>query len=86
VQEAGRQGIDDASQLAHATADSRAVVTHNRRDYFRLHRQVRPHGGIVVCTRDADNAALADRIHRSIASVTSLENQLLRVNRPPSTP
>jgi hypothetical protein len=62
VQEAGRagQGIDDAEVLADATADQRAVLTHNHRDFKRLHRQGQPHAGIISCTQDPrDHAGLA---------------------------
>ena len=49
VQEAGRgnQGIDDATVLADAIADQRAVLTHNHADFKRLHRQGLPHRGII---------------------------------------
>jgi hypothetical protein len=49
VQEAGRanQGIGDGQVLADATADGRAVLTHNHPDFKRLHRRGRPpHAGI----------------------------------------
>src|SRR5262249_15692350 len=46
VQEAGRgnQGIDDATVLADAIADQRAVLTHNHADFKSLHRQGLPPG------------------------------------------
>src|ERR671924_1198263 len=63
--EAGQAGqsITDAAVLAFAPAAGRAVVTFNRRHFIRLHTEVSSHAGIVVCTRDDDVAALADRIH-----------------------
>jgi hypothetical protein len=40
--------------LAYATAQSRAVITLNRRDFIRLHHGCADHAGIIVCTADAD--------------------------------
>jgi hypothetical protein len=84
VQEAGRQGNDDAAVLAFATAAGRAVVTFNRRDFFRLHRQYPTHAGVVACTSDKNHAALAARIDAAIASAGILSGKVLRVNRPPT--
>jgi Domain of unknown function (DUF5615) len=52
VHEAGRCGRPDPVVLADATADGRAVLTLNHRDYKRLHALGQPHGGIISCTRD----------------------------------
>jgi Domain of unknown function (DUF5615) len=82
--EAGQadQGIADAAVVAFATAAGRAVVTFNRRHFIRLHTEVLSHAGIIVCTRDDDVAALADRIHHQLQSTPILQDQLLRINRP----
>ena len=82
--EAGRagQGIGDAEVLAFAISQSRAVITFDRRHFIRLHQQVQPHSGIIVCTDDRDWAALAVRVHQAIAALPSLDNQLIRINRP----
>jgi hypothetical protein len=77
------QGITDAAVVAFATAEGRAVLTFNRRHFIRLHTEVRSHAGIIVCTRDDDVVALADRIHDQLQSTPILQNQLLRINRPP---
>ena len=84
--EAGQasQGIEDAAVLAFATADGRAVLTFNRRHFIRLHAEVSLHGGIIVCTRDDDVGALANRIHHPLQSAPVLLNQLLRVHHPSS--
>src|SRR5438093_156729 len=66
VQEAGRRGSDDPKVLADATAEGRGVLTFNRRDFIRLHRQSQAHAGIIACTDDRDVVALAGRIHRTI--------------------
>jgi hypothetical protein len=87
AQEAGQagQGITDEAVLVFATAAGRAVVTFNRRHFIRLHSEVSSHAGIVVCTRDDDVLALADRIHQQLQQVSSLQDQLLRINRPANT-
>lgn len=82
VQEAGRRGLGDAQVLTDATADGRAVLTHNHRHYQRLHKQ-QPHAGIISCTRDEDDMpALAQRIHDAVAVVLDLTNRFVRVIKP----
>lgn len=84
AQEAGQaqQRIPDAQVLAFAIAGGRAVLTHNRPHFVRLHRITSPHCGIIVCTRDDDAAAVAGRIDQAISALPSLDNQLIRVNLP----
>ena len=83
--EAGRagKGINDADVLAFAISQNRAVVTFNRRDFIRLHKNNPVHHGIIVCTNDKDNVALAQRIHHEILNRPSLDNQLIRIIRSP---
>jgi hypothetical protein len=82
--EAGQagQGISDAQILAYAISQARAVITFDRRHFIRLHKQVQPHSGIIVCTDDRDWMALANRVHQAIGALPSLDNQLIRINRP----
>jgi hypothetical protein len=83
VAEAGRCGADDSTVLADATADGRAVLTHNHRDYRRLHRLCQPHEGIISCTHDDNNLpGLAQRIHDAISAAPTLANQFIRITRP----
>ncbi len=84
VQEAGNanQRIPDEDVLTFARRDDRAVVTINRRDFIRFHRQQPDHAGVIVCSQDPDLSGQADRIDQAIKSVDSLVGQLLRVNRP----
>jgi hypothetical protein len=83
AQAAGIGGIPDPGVLAFAVSQGRAVLTHNRRHFIRLHKITQPHAGIVVCTRDdADPVGLAGRVDREITSHASLANLLIRVNRP----
>ena len=82
VQEAGRTGGSDPQVLADATADGRAVLTHNHRHYKRLHA-TQSHAGIISCTRDKDDMpGLAQRIHDAISAAPSLTNQFIRIIRP----
>jgi len=85
VQEAGQanQRIPVSDVLAFATSLGRAVVTFNRHHFIRLHRQVQTHPGIVVCTWDTDAVSLSSRIHQALLHCSTLDNQLLRINRPP---
>lgn len=84
VQEAGNadQAIPDEEVLAFATAESRVVLTLNRRDFIHLHKTQPNHAGIIVCTYDADFIGQAQRIHEAIELQPSVQNELLRVNRP----
>lgn len=82
VQEAGRRGGSDQQVLTDATAARRAVLTYNRWDFERLHRQAPNHAGIISCTPDTDWDGLASRIDQAIAAFPSLAGQHVRVNRP----
>lgn len=84
AQQAGQAGqqIPDAAVLAYAIRLGRAVLTHDRWDYVRLHKRTSRHGGIVVCTRDDDLVAVAQRIHQALLAETPLDNKLVRVNKP----
>lgn len=73
--------VPDEEVVAYATANNRAVLTLNRRDFIVLHRALQTHAGIVVCTFDADFAAQAQRVHLVASAQESLVGQLLRVNR-----
>jgi hypothetical protein len=83
-QEAGHAGqrIPDEEVLQFATERGRAVLTLNRRDFFRLDRRIRDHAGIVACTEDGDCERQAERIHDAITSQSDLGGKVVRVNRP----
>jgi hypothetical protein len=82
AQEDGRTATPDPYILARAHALGRAVLTYNRRDFERLHRQGHAHSGILSVKRDGNFPALAARIHVALAGV-SPGRWRLRINRPP---
>jgi len=83
--EAGRanQRIPDEEVLAFAIAENRAVLTFNRKDFFRLHKITPNHSGIIACTYDANYERLATRINEEITKQDLMLNgKLVRVYRP----
>jgi Domain of unknown function (DUF5615) len=75
--------IPDPNVLARAASLGRIVLTHNRKDFNRLHARTPGHSGIISCTRDdANPEALAARIDAALAANPDLTGQHLRVNRP----
>lgn len=82
AQQDGRLATPDADVLARAHSLGRAVLTHNRKDFERLHRQGADHSGIVSTTEDPDDhAALAARSDAALAGM-SPGRWTIRVNRP----
>lgn len=75
--------IPDDKVLEFAHQNNRIVATFNRKDFIHLHNQNPTHSGIIVCTEDKDNMALAQRIHDELSLLKgNFDNQLIRVNRP----
>ena len=83
VQEAGNanQKIPDEDVLAFATSKDRAVLTLNRSDFIRLHKQSSAHTGIIVCSENTNFERLAEKIHEALVSIDNLNEQLIRVYR-----
>ena len=77
TQEAQNLGASDVVQLQFATAHQRTVLTHNRRDYERLHeatlREHRSHAGILIASRRASDFDLAPRIMTVLNTFTAEE-------------
>jgi hypothetical protein len=76
------QAVSDTAILEHATGEGRAVLTLNRWDFVRLHRDHPEHTGIVACTADPDSTGQAARIDAAVRSRGSLKGVLLRIDRP----
>jgi hypothetical protein len=85
AQQAGQAGrmVPDPDVLAYAISLGRAVLTHNRRHFVKLHRQSSLHSGIIICTNDKDFTGLAQRVHQAIALQGVLDGKLVRVTKPP---
>src|SRR5437870_5157108 len=66
----GQSAADDPAILARAHALGRVVLTFNRWDFERLHRQGTAHSGILSATQDPDHAALAARIDAALTGVS----------------
>ena len=81
TQEDARRGSADADILAQAHNLGRAVLTHNRRHFKRLHRSSDPHTGIISVTQDEDHIAVAARIDAALSGVAP-GRWHIRVNRP----
>lgn len=73
------QELPDDALLAFSTASGRALLTHNRGDFVRLHRTTSTHGGIIACKQSGDPAVLAEQIHAALSSLPSTNNLLIRV-------
>lgn len=76
------QAISDEDVLARAAELERAVLTINRKDFKRLHKQNSNHAGIIICTEDADRISQAQRISERISKFKNLNGQIIRVYRP----
>jgi predicted nuclease of predicted toxin-antitoxin system len=83
VQEAGNgnQKIPDEDVLAFATDRNRAVLTLNRYDFIRLHKQSSHHAGIIACSENNNFELLANNIHNAACNFVNLNEQLIRVYR-----
>ncbi len=83
VQEANKaeQKIPDNEVLSYAISLNRAVLTLNRHDFIRLHKQNTQHQGIIICKSNSDWEQIAQSIHETVITFESLSGQLVRVNR-----
>lgn len=76
------QRIPDDEVLKFATAQNRALLTFNRKDFFKLHKMDNNHAGIVACTYDNNYEALAKRIYQATISNAPLTQKVIRIYRP----
>lgn len=81
VQDAGKRGDSDKQVLEFATEQTRAVITINRKDFIRLHRENSEHGGIIACKQDNDWQRLATNVNQVIIENEPLKGKLIRVKR-----
>lgn len=79
--ESENAGISDEAVLDFATSKSRAVLTFNRRDFFKLHKLNPNHSGIIACKEDTNWERLTNNINTAISSEENLIGKVVRVNR-----
>ncbi|MFY4728344.1 DUF5615 family PIN-like protein [Nitrospira sp. BLG_2] len=83
TRDASNLGLSDDAQLRFATERQRALLTHNRIDFERLHRAAidghASHAGIIIANRRASHADVARRIMKLLNFFTAdaIKNQLL---------
>ncbi|MBE9111446.1 DUF5615 family PIN-like protein [Nodosilinea sp. LEGE 07298] len=75
------QRIPDDQVLAFATAENRAVISQNRRNFIRLHQENPNHAGIVVCSKNLDWDDFATAIHQTLSNYEMLTDKLIRITR-----
>ncbi len=74
------RGVPDESVLSYANSASRAILTNNRRDFIRLHRQGLAHHAIVVFTYLGSMTAVAERIGAALTDPRAKGRFLVRVD------
>ena len=74
-------GTADEQVLKEGTSLGRAVITFNRRDFWRLH-QVEQHAGIVLCKRNTPVLLLVRLVVELVTSVERGQNELYRIIQP----
>ena len=77
------RAIPDDEVLEYSTEQERILITFNRKDFIKLHKDGAEHAGIIVCTVDINFEALAQRIHNALEENPDMSGKLIRVNRPP---
>jgi hypothetical protein len=80
------RGESDEDVLARAAAAGRVLLTHNRRDFVRIHRSGAGHAGILTLPQRLDAERSAEQIDALLAAELTLVGRLFRVNRPPAGP
>jgi uncharacterized protein with PIN domain len=74
--------IPDDEVLLFAISENRAILTVNRKDFIKLHRENSIHAGIIVCTKNDDFENFAVCIHNALTPYNEdISNQLIRVYR-----
>jgi hypothetical protein len=57
--------------LAIAHSDGQALLTHNRKEFRRLHNADWTHSGMVLCTADTNFRALSARVDHALSRSTT---------------
>ena len=77
------QGVPDGAVLALALAQGRIVLTHNGKDFRRLHRRGEPHSGIVLLPDDVRHALIAEAVASLLRTAPAWAGRFERLHRPP---
>ena len=75
------QGITDSEVLRFAISQNRALITYNRKDFLKLHKETKKHRGIILCKEDRNDAEYARIIHEQLLKFESLNNQLILIKK-----
>ena len=78
IGKANQRWPDDAV-FTFALRDQRAILTKNRRHFYKLHAQNPAHSGIVACSETPDFLGVAQKIHAAIRSSENLAGKFIRV-------
>lgn len=73
--------IPDEQVFSIAVAMNRFILTFNRKDFIKIHKESPGHLGIIICTRNADFTALSSKVLALLSHHDTLSGQLLRVYR-----
>src|SRR5438445_592382 len=76
------RAVPDHEVLEFAKSGGFALLTINRRHFFKLHATNPNHAGIIAYTFDPKFARQAAAIDAAMANAPDLRGKLLRVNRP----
>ena len=79
------RGLPDDQVLLRALELGRTLVTHDRRDFRRLHRAGVDHAGLVLCTQDQDPERLAAGVDAELSKKTDMNGAVVNVYRPPGS-
>ena len=84
VAELGKAGqsYPDDHVLQDAAAEQRVLVTHDRKDFRRLHNNGADHTGMVLCTQDTNARRLAERIDVELSKRATIGCDVINVQRP----
>jgi hypothetical protein len=78
------RGEPDTEVLYRAATLGRILLTHNRRDFVRIHRGGTTHAGILTVPQGRDALDAAEQIDGLLVTTPSFQDRLFRVNRPPA--
>lgn len=78
IGKANQRWPDDAV-FTFALRERRAILTKNRRHFYKLHEQNPAHPGIIACSENPDFLAVAQKIHAAVHSTEFLVGKFIRI-------